>query len=158
MLITQIAEGLMEAVSRRKWSCSQPGPQHSHVNVGNVSSLHINFLRRGWEGEEGGGGGKRKMKARKKTEMIRWKSLVTDNNSGNSISGSSSSSRSIHTLSYPVQNKSRCSRARAVTATTAVVTATATTAIVTATATATAAVVTATAAVAAKAHRHTDTV
>ena len=64
VLIKQIAEGLMETIRRRRWSYSQPGRQitvkNSHVNGGSVSSLKINFSRRG----------ARKMKMSKKIALL----------------------------------------------------------------------------------------
>ena len=64
VLIKQITEGVMNSISRRGWSYSQPGHQiaveNSHVDGSNVSNVNINFSGRGT----------RKMKVGRKTEMI----------------------------------------------------------------------------------------
>ena len=51
VLIKQITDGLMEIISRGRWSYSHPAHQitvkSSHVNGGKVSNLNINYSRRG---------------------------------------------------------------------------------------------------------------
>ena len=58
VLIKQIAEGLMEIISRRRWNYSHSGSQvtdkNSHVKGSKVSSQNISFSMRGQGGGEGG--------------------------------------------------------------------------------------------------------
>ena len=62
MMIQQMTETLVKVISRSRYS--QPGRQitdkNSHANGSEISCLNIHFLRRG----------ARKMKMKKKTEMI----------------------------------------------------------------------------------------